>query len=82
LANHLSSAPDLASVMLPLDFSRFDLIQDAQGWRVRVAHFGACEVVYRVPPIRQYVRLTRAQLDAMLASFRALERLLTSKATL
>jgi hypothetical protein len=80
LASTLSSDPDLVSALLPLDFSLCELAQDGQGWRVRIVHFGACEVVYRVPPIRQYVRLTAAQLDAMLTSFHVLDRLLNSTA--
>jgi hypothetical protein len=79
LAQRLASDAALASALLPLDFTRCELTQDPQGWRVSVVHFGACEVVYRVPPIRQYVRLAPAQLDAMLASFQALQRLMQPK---
>jgi hypothetical protein len=76
LASQLSNDADLARVLLPLDFTHFELLQDHLGWRARVVHFGACEVVYRVPPIRQYVRLAPAQLDALLATFDVLKRLL------
>jgi hypothetical protein len=80
LAISLSGNADLAAAMLPLDFSLCELAQDAQGWRIRLVHFGACEVVYRVPPIRQYVRLAPAQLAAMLETFPLLRRLLSAGA--
>jgi hypothetical protein len=76
LAQRLSSDAELASALMPLDFTQCDLTQDTQGWRVRVVHFGASEVVYRLPPLRQYVRLAPAQIDALLAGFRAFQRLI------
>ena len=70
---------DLEQAMLPLDFTRFELIQDASGWLCRFTHYGASEVVYRVPPIRRYIRMSTAQLDALRATFMALRRLLADR---
>jgi hypothetical protein len=76
LADRITHDADLAAALLPLDFTRCELIQDALGWQVRVVHFGACEVVYRIPALRQYVRLASEQVEAMLASFACFDRLL------
>jgi hypothetical protein len=75
---HVSSDAALVRALLPLDFTRCELIQDAMGWQCQLTHFGASEVVFRTPPLRQYVRITREQVDSMLAAFSALARLLTA----
>ncbi len=70
----LEADASLTEALLPLDFTHCELAQDAQGWQCRLTHFGASEVVYRMPPLRRYVRLSAGQRDALLATFRALLR--------
>jgi hypothetical protein len=78
LARRLAQDADLASAMLPLDFTNCELLPAPGGWDVRIVHFGASEVVYRLPPIRQYVRLSREQAKALLQTFTVLKVLLGS----
>lgn len=75
LARLHADAPLLAA-LLPLDFKRLELIRDAQGWQVRLEHFGASEVVNRLPGFRRYIRLTQEQRAALLATFTRLYSLL------
>jgi hypothetical protein len=72
LCARLADSPELTAALLPLDFTDCELLPVADGWEVRIVHFGASEVVYRVPPIRQYVRLPRDQLNALLQTFAVL----------
>lgn len=72
----ISADAELARALLPLDFTRCELIQDEQGWQCRLEHYGASEVIGRFPPVRRYVRLTHEQQVSMLAAFAALRRLL------
>lgn len=76
LATRLERHAELTSAVLPLDFTRCELVPVPEGWDIRVVHFGASEVVYRLPPIRQYVRLSREQLRALLQTFAVLKGLL------
>lgn len=76
LANRLTTDAELTSALLPLDFTECELHQNEEGWTVSIVHFGASEVVYRFPPLRQYVRLPAAQLPSLLHAFAALRRIL------
>jgi hypothetical protein len=76
LAKRLSDDAELATALLPLDFTHCELHQHDAGWDAIIVHFGASEVVYRFPPLRQYVRLAPPQLDALLQTFASLRRLL------
>ncbi|WP_324729552.1 DUF3156 family protein, partial [Pseudomonas chlororaphis] len=60
----------------PLDFKRLQLQRDEQGWLVRLEHFGASEVVNRLPGFRRYIRLSAEQRGALLAAFKRLHSLL------
>ncbi|WP_259767086.1 DUF3156 family protein, partial [Pseudomonas protegens] len=62
--------------LLPLDFKHLELWRDEQGWQVRLEHFGASEVVNRLPGFRRYIRLSAQQRAALLGSFTELYKLL------
>ncbi|MGE7955584.1 DUF3156 family protein [Pseudomonas sp. NPDC089530] len=72
----LPSDPQLLAALLPLDFKRLQLQRDEQGWWVRLEHFGASEVVNRLPGFRRYIRLSAEQRHALLAAFVRLHSLL------
>lgn len=76
VAQSLSADSALRSALMPLDFSSCRLIQDESGWRVTVVPFGASEVVNRFPAYSRYIRLTHAQIRALLAGFKAFGRIL------
>jgi hypothetical protein len=76
LAQRIEQDAVLLTAILPLDFRRCELIRGEQGWTVRIEHFGASEVVNRLPSMRRYIRLTAEQRQSLLASFAAIRRLL------
>ncbi|MGC5698946.1 DUF3156 family protein [Pseudomonas sp. NFXW11] len=76
LLQRLDSDPQLLARLLPLDFKHLELQRDGQGWQVRLEHFGASEVVNRLPGFRRYIRLSAEQRIALLGSFTELYRLL------
>ncbi|WP_409301425.1 DUF3156 family protein [Pseudomonas sp. KCJK8993] len=76
LIQRLCQDPQLLAELLPLDFKRLELHRDDQGWQVRLEHFGASEVVNRLPGMRRYIRLNAVQREALLDSFAHLQRLL------
>lgn len=76
LLERLHADAPLLAALLPLDFKRLELQRDAQGWQVRLEHFGASEVVNRLPGFRRYIRLTHEQRAALLATFTRLYSLL------
>ena len=76
LAQRIEQDAALSAAILPLDFKRCELVLDEEGWRVRIEHFGASEVVSRFPPMRRYIRLTAEQRRHLLDSLAAFQRLL------
>lgn len=66
----------LIAALMPLDFTHCEIIRDGTGWRVRLQHYGASEVVGRVPMLRRYVPLPAVQRDALLATFAAADSVL------
>ncbi|MGZ0701292.1 DUF3156 family protein [Pseudomonas piscis] len=76
LMQRLCQDPLLLAQLLPLDFKRLELHRDDQGWQVRLEHFGASEVVNRLPGMRRYIRLNAVQREALLDTFSQLQRLL------
>ncbi|NBF03089.1 DUF3156 family protein [Pseudomonas sp. Fl5BN2] len=76
LLHSLCNDPRLLGELLPLDFKRLELRRDEQGWQVRLEHFGASEVVNRLPGFRRYIRLSVEQRAALLGSFTQLYALL------
>jgi len=78
VAQRLASDVALTSSILPLDFTDFQLKRHESGWDASLVHYGASEVVYQFPSTRQYVRLSRAQVKAILETFSRLNDLLGS----
>jgi hypothetical protein len=76
IADRLASDFALTSSMLPLDFTSFQLERHEAGWIASLVHYGASEVVYQFPSTRQYVRLSREQVEAILRTFARLSDLL------
>jgi hypothetical protein len=76
VVSSLRTDATLIAALMPLDFTHCEIVRDCAGWRVRLQHFGASEVVGRVPMLRRYVPLAAAQRDALLATFAAADRVL------
>lgn len=76
LLQRLRNDPQLLGHLLPLDFKRLELRRDDQGWQIHLEHFGASEVVNRLPGFRRYIRLSAEQRAALLGSFVQLYNLL------
>ncbi|MEY9334964.1 hypothetical protein ABH911_005275 [Pseudomonas protegens] len=76
LLQRLCSDQRLLEHLLPLDFKHLELRRDTQGWQVHLEHFGASEVVNRLPGFRRYIRLSAEQRVALLGSFTELYKLL------
>lgn len=66
VATALASDHDLAEALMPLDFTRFEVIGGSTGCRVEVELVGASHVAMALPPMRSYVRLYPDQREAML----------------
>jgi hypothetical protein len=73
---HLQADQNLSAALIPLDFTHCELTRDGSGWRMHLQHYGASEVVGRVPALRRYVPLVPEQRTALLASFAATQRVL------
>jgi hypothetical protein len=71
LRDALSRSAELTAALMPLDFThcRFNLAPRHVEMRVR--HYGACEIVGRLPKFRRYVRLGAEQRESLLSVFRA-----------
>jgi hypothetical protein len=67
---------ELAAALMPLDFTRCELISEPSGWCVELEHYGASEVVGRIPALSRYVPLIASQRESLLAAFRGFERVL------
>lgn len=65
LAAALASDRRLGQGLLPLDFTRFEVIGGPAGTRVEVELMGASHVAIALPPIRSYVHLYPDQRKAM-----------------
>jgi hypothetical protein len=76
----LAADQPFIQAILPLDFQRFYLIQDDQGWRAETIQVGASWVSLAFPPVRRYIPLGQDQVEALLATFNRLRRLLGEQA--
>jgi len=65
IASALASEPGLAKAVMPLDFTRFEVICGPAGCRAEVELMGASHVAIALPPIRSYVHLYPDQREAM-----------------
>jgi len=72
----LSSSSALSKALMLLDFQRCQVSADAAGYSVRIEHYGASEVVSRMPAVRRYIRLTHIQSGALLSALAAFRELL------
>jgi hypothetical protein len=73
----LTRCATLQGALKGLDFTDWRLQCREHDWRLTVRHFGASEVVGHMPAFRRYVRLEKAQCDALVSSMRAVKALLT-----
>lgn len=76
IAGQLQNDEHLVKTLLPLDFRRCELRQEAGRWWLCIEHFGASEIVVSVPPLRRYIRLVRQQQQHLLDSLLAFGRIL------
>jgi hypothetical protein len=74
----LQADDELAAALMPLDFTRCELLSEPSGWRIELQHYGASEVVGRIPALSRYVPLIDSQRESLLASFRGFARALAS----
>lgn len=65
VAAALASDPSLEEALMPLDFTRFEVICGSTGCRIEVELMGASHVAIALPPIRSYVHLYPDQREAM-----------------
>lgn len=76
IATFLCDDPAFRESALDLDFKRFELIGDRDGWTAEIELVGASQVVTAIPPIRRYIRLYPDQRDALLGVFRSMDMVL------
>jgi hypothetical protein len=74
VAAALANDRNLAEAVLPLDFTRFEVICDPVGCRAEVELMGASHVAIALPPMRSYIRLYPDQREAMKSGFDAVRR--------
>lgn len=74
VASALASDSSLAEVLMPLDFTRFEVICGPDGCRAEVELMGASHVAIALPPIRSYVHLYPDQREAMTRGLEAVRR--------
>jgi hypothetical protein len=80
LRDRLLDDQALHDACLPLDFTRFAVVVHDGRWRADVRLMGGSHVRTRLPPGGSYVRLAADQVDALLATVRALYRVLPGEA--
>ena len=76
VASSLATDPGLAQVLMPLDFTRFEVFCGPAGCRAEVELMGASLVAMALPPLRSYGHLDPDQRDAMISGFEAVRRVL------
>jgi len=65
VAAALATDRSLAEALMPLDFTRFEVICGPAGCRAEVELMGASHVAIALPPIRSYIHLYPDQREAM-----------------
>jgi hypothetical protein len=78
VAAALAADHRLAVALMPLDFTRFEVICGPAGSRVEVELVGASHVAIALPPIRSYVHLYPDQREAMTTGLEEVRRVLES----
>lgn len=74
VASALAADRRLAETVMPLDFTRFEVICGPTGCRAEVELMGASHVAIALPPIRSYVHLYPDQREAMMQGLEAVRR--------
>ena len=74
VASALANDRDLVQALMPLDFTRFEVICGPAGCRAEVELMGASHVAVALPPIRSYIHLYPDQRDAMTRGLEAVRR--------
>jgi hypothetical protein len=74
----LGADAGLLAALLPLDFTRCELTGGPSGWQIEVQHYGASEVIGRLPGLCRYIPLIPSQRDSLLAAFQAFRRVLAN----
>jgi hypothetical protein len=72
----LQADDELAAALMPLDFTRCEILSEPSGWRIELQHYGASEVVGRIPSLSRYIPLIEPQRESLLAAFRGFARVL------
>jgi hypothetical protein len=72
----LQADAELAAALMPLDFTRCEILSEPSGWRIELQHYGASEVVGRIPSLSRYIPLIEPQRESLLAAFRGFARVL------
>jgi len=78
LCDALSKSTELTAALMPLDFTHCQFKLEPGNVEMRVRHFGACEVVGRLPKFHRYVRLGAEQRDSLVGSFGAFREIIRS----
>lgn len=68
LARYLNGFQSLRQTLSELDYRRFQLIVNEEGWRCTLEPWGASLVVCRLPPLRRYIRLETHQRMLLLSA--------------
>lgn len=74
VASALATDRSLTQALMPLDFTRFEVICGPAGCRAEVELMGATHVAIALPPIRSYIHLYPDQRDAMTRGLEAVRR--------
>ena len=74
LASALATDPSLAEALMPLDFTRFEVICGPAGCRAEMELMGASHVAIALPPIRSYIHFYPDQREAMTIGLEAVRR--------
>lgn len=78
VATALAADAELVEALMPLDFTRFEIVFDPVECRVEVELMGASHVAIALPPIRSYVHLYPDQREALASGLEAVWRILGS----
>jgi hypothetical protein len=78
VASALSADAGLAEAVMPLDFTRFEILCHPAGSRVEIELMGATHVAIALPPIRSYIHLYSDQLEAMTSGIEEVRRVVGS----
>ncbi len=74
VASALATDDSLTEPLMPLDFTRFEVIGGPTGCRAEVELMGATHVAIALPPIRSYIHLYPDQRDALTRGLEAVRR--------